>query len=227
MASFGGDTIDAYRVIRNVPALSMLTGLLANAIGWTRTMRREHENLQNHIRFAAAWDEPPGSRIFTDYQTAQLEKKNSAWTTRGVPAVRKGGTGTYMGSHQRWLEYHADVKITLVLTVTDQEGLPTPEHLAAALQRPARPLFLGRKTCLPAAPIYRGILNGYLDAVAALRVAVPEGSTNLVAYWPENEGAVHGIRRLRMVDKRNWWTRIHGGDGIICEGRIDSLSLDL
>ena len=34
LAAFGGEMIDAHGVIRNVPAQSMLTGLLANALGW-------------------------------------------------------------------------------------------------------------------------------------------------------------------------------------------------
>ena len=43
LAAFGGEMIDAHGVIQNVPAQSMLTGLLANALGWTRAMRTEHQ----------------------------------------------------------------------------------------------------------------------------------------------------------------------------------------
>lgn len=227
MASFGGDAIDAYRATRDMPAQSMLTGLLANALGWTRTMRREHESLQRRIRFASAWDDYTRSRRFTDYQTAQLDKATKAWTTHGFPAERKGGSKSYSGSHQRWLEYHADVRMTLVLTVTEPEIPPTPEQLANALQHPARPLFLGRKTCLPAAPVYRGMLAKIPDALTALQAAIPAGSQDILAHWHESEGQLHVVRRIQVVDQRNWWTRLHGGSRIICEGRISSLSKSL
>ena len=36
LMAFGGETIDNYGVIRPFPAASMLTGLLANALGWRR-----------------------------------------------------------------------------------------------------------------------------------------------------------------------------------------------
>ena len=41
--SLGGEAIDAYGVIDEFPGKSMLTGLFANALGWTRGMREEHQ----------------------------------------------------------------------------------------------------------------------------------------------------------------------------------------
>ena len=34
LIAFGGETIDNFGVIRDFPALSMVTGLLANSLGW-------------------------------------------------------------------------------------------------------------------------------------------------------------------------------------------------
>jgi CRISPR-associated Cas5-like protein len=36
LIAFGGETIDNFGVIRDFPALSMITGLIANALGWDR-----------------------------------------------------------------------------------------------------------------------------------------------------------------------------------------------
>ena len=226
MVSFGGDSIDAYRVIRNVPAQSMLTGLLANALGWTRTMRQEHDDLQRRIRFAMAWDSLPGPRIFVDYQTAKLSGRTKVWTTRGVPVGRAGGAATYHGSHQKWVQYHADARIALVLTVKDPGGAPALEQIATALQRPARPLFLGRKACPPASPIFRGMLEGPKDAVSALKVALPNDARDKLAYWPESEGSHDCHRRIKVADYRNWRTRLHGGIRSICEGRVSASGED-
>ena len=40
LMAFGGETVDHFGVTRRFPALSMLTGLFANALGWYRTRRR-------------------------------------------------------------------------------------------------------------------------------------------------------------------------------------------
>ena len=141
LAAFGGEMIDAHGVIRNVPAQSMLTGLLANALGWTRTMRAEHQALQDRIVFGAVWERNVALSRMTDYQTAQLDKNDRAWTTRGVPAGRAGGAATYTGAHQRWRDYHADLRLAVVLRLDPADANPTIDALAAALDRPARTLF--------------------------------------------------------------------------------------
>ena len=43
LMAFGGETIDNLGVIRWFPAASMLTGLLANALGWRRVDRELHQ----------------------------------------------------------------------------------------------------------------------------------------------------------------------------------------
>ena len=99
LASFGGAAIDNIGVIRDFPAQSMLTGLFANALGWTRSMRSEHQRLQDRILFGALHDSDPGMRRTTDYQTAQIGKADRAWSTRGAPIGRAGGAKTYKGAH--------------------------------------------------------------------------------------------------------------------------------
>ena len=73
LMAFGGETIDNLGVIRWFPAASMLTGLLANALGWRRVEAEEHQQLQDRLVFAARIDrEPHGGVRLTDFQTAQL-----------------------------------------------------------------------------------------------------------------------------------------------------------
>ena len=223
MASFGGETIDAHGVIRDFPARSMLTGLLANACGWTRAMRAEHQSLQERIVFGVLWEHEVGLGRMMDYQTAQLGKNDRAWTTRGVPGGRAGGAATYAGSHQRWREYHADLRVAVVLRLEPADDSPTLDDLAAALDRPARPLFIGRKSCLPSAPIFDRWVNEANDARAALRAVAPGGTTNLPAFWPESEGSNGAHRTTDVTDERNWRSGLHGGARRLCEGTITAL----
>ena len=84
----GGETIDNYGVIRPFPAVSMLTGLLANALGWRRIEGERHQRLQDRLVFAARIDrEPAGHARLQDYQTARLTSAKH-WTTREKPEGR-------------------------------------------------------------------------------------------------------------------------------------------
>ncbi|WP_420449801.1 type I-E CRISPR-associated protein Cas5/CasD [Candidatus Palauibacter sp.] len=219
LASFGGEAIDARGVIRDFPAQSMLTGLFANALGWTRAMKTEHQALQDRIVFAAAHDESPDIRRLTDYQTAQLGKADRAWTTRGTPVGRESAASTLAGAHQRWRDYHSDLRLSLVVRLEPAESTPTLEQLAQALKRPARPLFLGRKPCLPSTAMFRAWVDE-ADAHKALSAVLPAGR-DYYAMWPPPE-TTRGVHATRLVaDERNWASGLHGGARRICTGRVD------
>ena len=86
LMAFGGEIIDNYGVIRWFPSASMLTGLLANALGWRRIERERHQRLQDRLVFAARIDREPATGVrLTDFQTAQLSANDQGWTTRGSP----------------------------------------------------------------------------------------------------------------------------------------------
>ena len=223
LAAFGGEAIDARGVTRDFPAQSMLTGLFANALGWTRSMRAEHQALQDRIVQGALREHEPVLGRMTDYQTAKLDHRDKAWTTRGAPAGRGGGAATYDGAHQRWRDYHADLRLSVVLRLEPDDVSPTLDDLAAALTRPARPLFIGRKPCLPSAPVFHGWVEA-ADARTALRAiasADMEGAVEgLRACWPESEGTEDADRVFPITDERNWSSGLHGGARRICEGRL-------
>ena len=84
LMSFGGETIDNLGVIRRFPSASMLTGLLANALGWRRIEAQRHQDLQARLVFAARIDrEPAGELRMTDFQSAAINNTEQGWTTRG------------------------------------------------------------------------------------------------------------------------------------------------
>ena len=220
-AAFGGETIDAHGVIRDFPAQSMLTGLFANALGWSRTMRAEHQALQERIVYAVLREQEPVLGHTTDYQTAQLAKDDRSWTTRGVPGGRAGGRNSYVGAHQRWRDYHADLRMSGVIRLVPHDTAPTLDELAITLTRPARPLFIGRKSCLPSAPIFNGWVEAP-DARSALCALMPDGGRDLRALWPASEGTDGADRTTSVTDERNWITGLHGGARRVCEGRLSA-----
>lgn len=119
LIAFGGETIDNFGVIRDFPALSMVTGLLANALGWDRGDDTLHNHLQERMVMGARLD-ADGERL-VDFQTAQLQANDKGWTTRGVAEERAGGAGTYAGPHLRYRHYHADMNVLVALRLQPAE----------------------------------------------------------------------------------------------------------
>ena len=244
LMAFGGETIDNLGVIRWFPAASMLTGLFANALGWRRTERERHQRLQDRLVFAVRIDrEPAGGVRMTDYQTVKmgdsvdLYVRNNhwviGWTTRGAPDERAGALGA-AGSgpftHQRWRDYFADMRVTVALRLKPVEAAPTLDELADALREPMRPLFLGRKPCLPSGPLFAGFAEG--DSTLAALLAIPLGDDHteeepLRLLWPEGEGAdgINANHNYMLTDQRNWVSGLHGGGRWVCEGSVDRRKL--
>lgn len=227
LLAFGGVTIDHVGVTRDFPAASMLTGLLANAMGWRRTESDKHQRLQDRLIFAARRERDGGTGILTDTQNAQLAKTERGWTSWGEPEGRDGAS--YGAPHRRRREYHLDacVVVALRLASPDDSDLDL-DLLAASLDRPLRPLFIGRKSCLPSTPVRQ--LRDYVlapTAYQALRQVppLPEASPGAAfrAVWPAGEGPIEGAevhRILDLPDLRNWRTGLHGGTRQIVEGIV-------
>jgi len=209
LLAFGGEAVDARGVIGDFPTASMLTGVLANALGWRREEREAHARLQARLAFAARIDRE-GTRI-TDFQTAQLGKGDQGWTTRGAPEGRAGGAGTYASPHIRERDYDADKRVVVALRVEPAAEAPTLEELAAALESPARPLFLGRKPCLPSGPLLGGLVEaeGLLAALAGLPADPPAPCHRVLL--PGTEPSAPGDERRWVGDLRDWRSGVHGG----------------
>ena len=229
LMAFGGVAVDHVGPVRDFPAASMLTGLIGNAFGWHWSDRTVHQAVQDRLVFAARHDRE--STRLTDMQNARLAKNDKGWTTHGAPEGRDGGGRTYHAPHRRQREYHADLSVRIVLRLEPADESPTLEALAAALDYPARPLFLGRKSCLPSTallakePTARWVAGDTAcDALRAVPRAVPGECRPLRAWWPVGEGPSEASgevdRIVEVADLRNWRTGLHAGARRIVEGRL-------
>ena len=219
LLSFGSVAIDNLGPTADFPANSMLTGLLANALGWRRTDWQKHDALQSRLIVASRRDSEPYVGVFTDTQNALLAKNDRGWTTRGKPEGRDGAS--YSGAHRRRRDYHPDAIVLVALTLVEPETSPTLNDLSRALDHPARPIFFGRKSCLPSAPICFDSIEATdaHEALSLLPALDPKSNGALRAQWPVNEGPV-GDRTLRISGRRNWRSGLHGGEEVVIEGRI-------
>ena len=143
LMAFGDVMVDAIGPIRDVPAASALTGLLANALGISREESGRLQRLQGRLVFGSRIDRP--EERFTEFQTAKLEASDNGWTTGGRPEGRAGGTATYDSPHIRHRDHDADKRITVALRLDPQDEEPGLDVIAAALDEPARPLLHAAK----------------------------------------------------------------------------------
>jgi len=227
MTAFGAEAVDARGVVRDWPGASLLTGLLANALGYRRSTREAHARLQERIVFGVRIDRR-GTR-FTDFQTAALDKDDRGWTTRGVPEGRAGGAGTYDSPHIRERDHVADTALTVALRLAPAEEAPTLEEVAAALDRPARPLFLGRKSCPPARPLNGGFVEAESLAEALLSAPSPFLSPTLSSdappvpsvVLPDGPGIDPRWERIVVSDRRDWIAGVHAGSRVFRRGTME------
>ena len=220
--AFGGTMIDANGPTLDLPIRSMVTGLIANALGWQRGERERHQALQDRLVMGARLDRP-GTTV-RDFQTAQLGANDKGWTTRGEPEGRAGGANTYKSPHIRYRHYRADAFVTIALRLAPPDGDPTLASLESALRAPARPLFIGRKPCLPSRPVLaeppveadtvfsalRLVPMATADRHETVRFSLPPGE------WPRDRQCDSKM----VADVRDWRAGVHAG-----ESRLDHFSL--
>ncbi len=224
LLAFGGEAVDARGVIADFPGASMLTGLLGNALGWRRSDRNALADLQARLHYAARIDRA-GDRI-CDYQTARLFEDDKGWTTKGAvegrnksPSYSLGKDGRRSLTYERFRDYHADKRVVVALRLDPASQAPTVADLAAALDEPARPLFLGRKSCLPSGHICAGTVDadGFLAALATMPLSAGVMSRALL---PGAEPPKRGDETRPWSDHRDWHSGVHGGTRTV---RIRSL----
>lgn len=218
LMAFGGPVVDQIGPTRSFPGAAQLAGLLGNALGYGHHQATLLQDLQERIQFGCLLLRP-GERLM-DYQTVDLGQahlKGTGWTTRGRMEQRQGASSETTHIRQRW--HLADALVLVALTLLPPEAAPTLAQLAVALDHPARPLFIGRKPCLPTAPLRLGMaaqetvegalrqaVRCHLGGVdVASGTALTEVDARLLGVEPAAAEAEH------LVDRRDWHNQMHTG----------------
>ena len=228
LMAFGGVAIDQAGPTRDFPAASMLAGLIGNALGWHWSDGDRHQALQDRLIFGSRRDRE--GTVLTDVQNARLARSDKGWTTHGKPEGREGAS--YAAPHRRMRDYLADAMTRIVLRLDPAGQPPTLEQVAGAFDRPARPLYIGRKACLPAipmAPVREDERWVVASTAHAALCALPASGNRLRAQWPVGQGpeASDGAGPFivsDLPDLRNWRTGLHVGSRRVVEGRVSPAS---
>lgn len=228
LMSFGGVLVDQHNPTERFPGRAMLTGLIANAFGWRHGDAEALNALQSRLSYAARWDVPPTPLL--DYHTVELGQPHLAqpgWTTRGAPEHREGGAAAKKGIHPRYRHYWANGVMTLALGL--RQGTPDTNAVAAALRQPARPLFLGRKACLPTGRLLLGRCEAP-TTLAALKaeprhVRARAEAQQFEACWPPgcDDPTLEARQRDSRTDDRDWRIQAHVGRRPMIIGHISKV----
>ena len=211
-----GSTRRAHRGPTDVlPARSMVTGLLGNALGWENQRDREKlERLQERLVTASRLNQPLSPQNFLrDYQTAQISTQDRAWTTSGIPVRRTSSPNSLVPPHVKLQDYLADAHATVSVRF-HQEEAPTAEDLAEALMHPARPLFIGRKNCVPAGYILQDLVESQSAVTALMNTPLPQSASGLIRMRWESTEETPGIepqREYPYPGKIDWRTHLESG----------------
>lgn len=225
LVAFGGVAIDQMGPVREFPAASMLAGLIGNALGWHWSDSSAHQAAQDRLVFGARIERE--GNVLTDVQNAHLAKSDKGWTTNGRPEGRRGDT--YGPPHRRFRQYHADASVRVVFRLQPAMAKPTLDRVAEALERPARPLYLGRKPCLPSSFLLDAEPHRWSsgsNVYEALR-NLPGAAIPLRAQWPVGQGpeAGEGVDQVAdLDDTRNWRTGLHAGSRRVVAGWVEPVS---
>jgi CRISPR system Cascade subunit CasD len=242
LQAWGDVALDPRRPSRDFPSRSGLAGLLANALGWQHRQGERTTQLQDGLRYAVREDLLPSR--FMDYQTADLSERGhggvQGWTRWGIE--QRGRSDAARGTQILQKEYLADGSFLVALTLS--EGAPTTlDELEAALRRPARPLFLGRKGCPPSLPLLehpRCRIRAETGLAALTSVPLRQrmnrgagdGSRGAVAptsvrcWYAPGDGPEPQPAQLREIwDRRDFTANRFAGSRSIVEGRIPAAEL--
>jgi CRISPR system Cascade subunit CasD len=196
--------------------------MIGNALGWDHSEGERLNRLQDRLRYAARLDRP--GTLIVDYQTVDLGQPHmteTGWTTWGRPERRGGLSGDK--THIRYRHYRAGAIVTAVVTLQPEDDDPPLGAVEASLRAPERPLYIGRKSCIPASPIYRGSTEGP-SLLAMLRQVPPPPEVKeirMFAQWPADDESVPESREILIVEHRDWINQIHAGESKVRQGIID------
>lgn len=224
--SFGAPVIDRHGMIQPYPALSMMIGMLGNALGYDHSDFDKLQRLQDRLKYAVREDKR-GERI-RDYQTVDLGQSfmrdEAAWTTHGFVEERKGGSAA-TGTHERYRHYWADAVYTIALTLDPIDESPTLDEVKECLQFPERPLFFGRKTCLPSTPIFlfKATDQSFEEALKKVDLSKrADKQSSHRAWWQVNTVSPKSSSTFvsPVVDRKDWSNQIHVGERWVAQGQV-------
>ena len=186
LSSWGEPAVGEFRGTGEMPTQSAVIGLLGAALGLDRSDEAAHAALRDGYGLAVAL--LSSGSLLRDYHTAQVPpasklKGRPHATRRHELLVPKDDLGTILSTR----DYRQNAASLVALQ--PRKDIPVPHTLSAlaeALRLPKFTLYLGRKSCAPAAPLWPQVIEAdsawaafqqYADRFEAVRQVVAKART--------------------------------------------------
>ena len=208
LAAWGDIAVGEYRPSFAHPSKSAIIGLLAAAFGIRRDEEERQKSLAESCSFAVRVDAM--GILLRDYHTTEVPRGEGFATRRveiqAVHDQKRSGTqfkGTILSSR----DYRCDAAYTVAINMFEDVQVYTVQELAAALQKPAFTLYLGRKSCPLALPLQPRIVNAatlreaietatFDDEISEIMVVGPAA-----VFWEDDEES--GFERQQVITRRD------------------------
>ena len=203
MAAWGEIAVGETRRSAPHPSKSAILGLLAAACGIDRQQEKTHREMA--AGYGVAVKVLSGGTLLVDYHTVQVppNQRKAVFRTR-KEELAADKVGTLLSSR----EYRCDaVYIVAVWTAAPSAPFQLAQ-LAAALEKPVYHLYLGRKSCPPAAPLLpvvveekdlKTALDGYSHIPAELACITRKQAPRY--YWDDLSES--GLEAGQIVERRD------------------------
>lgn len=159
LSSWGEPAVGEFRGTADRPGQSALIGLLGAALGLRREDETAHAAVRDAYGFAVGLLN--AGHLLRDYHTAQVPPRTALKgrphaTRRDELNLPKKELGTILSTR----EYRQNA--ASLVAVQPRHGVALPyslDALADALRQPRFTLYLGRKTCVPGAPLWPQVIT--------------------------------------------------------------------
>lgn len=203
MAAWGDTAVGEFRPSLDAPGLSSLVGLLGAALGLRREDEAAHAALRDGYGYAVGVQ--AAGRLLRDYHTAQVPgqtslKKRPHASRRDELALPRDELNTILSTR----DYRQDAACLVAIQPRGEAPYSLVE-LAEVLRCPRFVLYLGRKACPPAAPLFPQVISAG-NAESAFEDYILQLIARLNALdKPHNR---HGLPAPQALERLIW------GDGI-------------
>ena len=208
LAAWGDVAVGQVRGSRDEPGASALIGLLAAALG----VRRDDEPTQAELRdgYAFAVGTVDAGSLLRDYHTAQVPSRSDLKgrphrTRRDELAVPKHELNTILSTR----DYRQGGEWIVAVQALER----APHDLAAlalALREPRFVLYLGRKSCPPAAPLAPRVVDAESAHAAITSYLQAAGSHALLRRLAWSDRVVAGLDAHLTVPRKDRLIRRRG-----------------
>lgn len=170
LSSWGETAVGDYRPSSEQPTQSALVGLLGAALGVQRHDEAGHAALRDGYAFAVA--SLDNGDLLRDYHTAQVPPRSAL---KGRPHATRAHElalpARELSTTVSTRDYRQGAHHLVAVQARDAQPRWPLDALAQALRTPVYALSLGRKTCVPGAPLWpqRLAASSALDALTQYR----------------------------------------------------------